>query len=195
MFERFTDHARQVIVFAQDDARELKHNYIGTEHLLLGLLRDEGGVGARALSSVDIRYDDVRTDVGSLIGQGDEVTTGQIPFTPRAKSVLDLGRKEAVALGHDHYGAEHILLGIVRQGDGVASRIILDRGADEETVRANVMREIGVTPPPEYETQMQRRRQELQRRRLQLDRPPIFGTVAVGAAFGLGILVGWAIWH
>jgi ATP-dependent Clp protease ATP-binding subunit ClpC len=101
VFERFTERARQVVVFAQDEARALKHNYIGTEHLLLGLLREEEGIAARVLASLDVELDNVRAQVGRIVGEGDEVTTGQIPFTPRAKKVLELALKEAQSLDHN----------------------------------------------------------------------------------------------
>src|SRR5919108_6507875 len=114
MFERFTKRARQVVVLAQDEARMLKHNYIGTEHLLLGLLREEEGVAARVLESLEITIEEVRAQVAHIIGQGEEVTAGQIPFTPRAKKVLELSMREALSLGHDHIGTEALLLGIVR---------------------------------------------------------------------------------
>ena len=119
MFERFTDQAREVVVLAQDESRELKHNYIGTEHLLLGLLREEEGLAARVLESLDISVEDVRAQVARIVGQGDEVTTGQIPFTPRAKKVLELSLREALALGRKSIGTEHVLLGLLREGEGV----------------------------------------------------------------------------
>ena len=112
MFERFTERARQVVVLAQDEARALKHNYIGTEHILLGLLREEEGLAARVLESLDITVEEVRAQVARIVGQCDEVTTGQIPFTPRAKKVLELALREALSLGHNYIGTEHILLGI-----------------------------------------------------------------------------------
>ena len=115
MFERFTERARQVVVLAQDEARALKHNYIGTEHILLGLLREEEGLAARVLESLDITVEEVRAQVARIVGQGDEVTTGQIPFTPRAKKVLELALREALSLGHNYIGTEHILLGLVRE--------------------------------------------------------------------------------
>src|SRR5882762_7890566 len=109
MFERFTERARQVVVLAQDEARALKHNYIGTEHILLGLLREEEGLAARVLESLEITLEGVRAKVVQMVGEGDEVTTGQIPFTPRGKKVLELGMHEAVSLGHGYIGTEHIL--------------------------------------------------------------------------------------
>jgi len=129
-----------VVVLGQDEARHLKHNYIGTEHLLLGLLREEEGLAARVLESLDITVEEVRAQVARIIGEGDEVTTGQIPFTPRAKKVLELALRESVSLGHNHIGTEHVLLGIVRENDGVAARILLDFGADAEKVRNEVIR-------------------------------------------------------
>jgi ATP-dependent Clp protease ATP-binding subunit ClpC len=107
VFERFTERARQVVVLAQDEARALKHNYIGTEHILLGLLREEEGLAARVLESLDIAVEEVRAQVARIVGQGDEVTTGQIPFTPRAKKVLELALREALSLGHNYIGTEH----------------------------------------------------------------------------------------
>src|SRR5438552_3295117 len=151
VFERFTERARQVVVLAQDEARALKHNYIGTEHILLGLLREEEGLAARVLESLDITVEEVRAQVARIVGQGDEVTTGQIPFTPRAKKVLELALREALSLGHNYIGTEHILLGLVRENEGGAARIPLDlaalvagsryRGEFEERLK-KVMKEI-----------------------------------------------------
>src|SRR3954449_1967840 len=140
MFERFTERARQVVVLAQEEARTLKHNYIGTEHILLGLLREEEGLAARVLESLDITVERVRAQVVRIVGQGDEVTTGQIPFTPRAKKVLELALREALSLGHNYIGTEHILLGLVRENEGVAARILLDFDADAEKIRNEIIR-------------------------------------------------------
>ncbi len=140
MFERFTERARQVVVLAQDEARALKHNYIGTEHILLGLLREEEGLAARVLESLDITVEEVRAQVARIVGQGDEVTTGQIPFTPRAKKVLELALREALSLGHNYIGTEHILLGLVRENEGVAARILLDFDADADKIRNEIIR-------------------------------------------------------
>ena len=140
MFERFTERARQVVVLAQDEARALKHNYIGTEHILLGLLREEEGLAARVLESLDITVEEVRAQIARIVGQGDEVTTGQIPFTPRAKKVLELALREALSLGHNYIGTEHILLGLVRENEGVAARILLDFDADAEKIRNEIIR-------------------------------------------------------
>ena len=140
VFERFTERARQVVVLAQDEARALKHNYIGTEHILLGLLREEEGLAARVLESLDITVEEVRAQVARIVGQGDEVTSGQIPFTPRAKKVLELALREALSLGHNYIGTEHILLGLVRENEGVAARILLDFDADAEKIRNEIIR-------------------------------------------------------
>src|SRR5437764_9898769 len=140
MFERFTERARQVVVLAQDEARLLKHNYIGTEHLLLGLIREEEGLAARVLRSLDVSVEEAREQVARVIGPGEEVTSGQIPFTPRAKKVLELALREALSLGHNYIGTEHILLGLVRENEGVAARILLDFDADSEKIRNEVIR-------------------------------------------------------
>jgi Clp amino terminal domain, pathogenicity island component len=140
VFERFTEQARQVVVLAQEEARTLKHNYIGTEHILLGLLREEEGLGARVLANVDITIERVRGQVVRIVGSGEEATSGQIPFTPRAKQILEMALREALSLGHDYIGPEHILLGLVRENDGVAARILLDFGADPETIRQEMRR-------------------------------------------------------
>ncbi len=140
MFERFTERARQVIILAQEEARTLKHGYIGTEHILLGLLREEEGLAARVLESLDITVERVRAQVVRIVGSGEEVTSGQIPFTPRAKKVLELALREALSLGHNYIGTEHILLGLVREDRGVASRILLDFDADSEKIRNEVIR-------------------------------------------------------
>src|SRR5580693_9756601 len=124
MFERFTDRARRTIVFAQEEARGLNHNWIGTEHLLLALIREGHGVGAKALESMQISLDAARQQVELIIGRGqDAVRDGHIPFTPRAKKVLELSLREAQQLGHDYIGTEHILLGLIREGDGVAAQV------------------------------------------------------------------------
>src|SRR5438093_1423516 len=140
MFERFTERARQVVVLAQEEARILKHNYIGTEHILLGLLREEEGLAARVLESLDITVERVRAQVVRIVGSGEEVTSGQIPFTPRAKKVLELALREALSLGHNYIGTEHILLGLVRENEGVAARILLDFDADADKIRNEIIR-------------------------------------------------------
>jgi ATP-dependent Clp protease ATP-binding subunit ClpA len=139
MFERFTERARQVVVLAQEEARTLKHNYIGTEHILLGLLREEEGVAARVLAQLDVTVERVRAQVLRVVSPGEEAVAGQIPFTPRAKKVLELALREALGLGHNYIGTEHILLGLVRENDGVAARILLDFDADSEKIRSEVI--------------------------------------------------------
>jgi ATP-dependent Clp protease ATP-binding subunit ClpC len=136
MFERFTDHARQVVVLAQEEARALGHPAIGSEHILLGLLREEEGLASRVLGSLGVEIEAMRERVAQLAGRGDHETTGQIPFTPGATKVLELSLREALALGHNYIGTEHILLGIAREKDGMAARVLLDAGLDAETVRS-----------------------------------------------------------
>ena len=139
MFERFTEKARRVVVYAQEEAKKLNQNYIGTEHLLLGLIREEDGIAAKALESLDVSLDDVRLQVEELIGEGSYVPSGHIPFTPRAKKVLELSLREALQLGHNYIGTEHILLGLIREGEGVAAQVLLNLGADLEKVRSAVL--------------------------------------------------------
>jgi hypothetical protein len=142
VFERFTERARQVVVLAQEEARTLGHNYIGTEHILLGLLREQEGVAARVLESLGVTIEQARGKVLRIVGSGEEVTSGQIPFTARAKKVLELALREALGLGHNYIGTEHILLGMMRENEGVAARILLDFDADAEKIRNEVMRMI-----------------------------------------------------
>ena len=139
MFERFTDRARRVVVLAQEEARMLNHNYIGTEHILLGLVREEEGVAAKALESLSISLEAVRQQVEEIIGQGQAAPTGHIPFTPRAKKVLELSLREALQLGHNYIGTEHILLGLIREGEGVAAQVLQKLGADLNRVRQTVI--------------------------------------------------------
>ena len=139
MFERFTEKARRVIVYAQEEARMLNQNYIGTEHLLLGLIREQDGIAAKALESLNISLEDVHAQVEELIGRGTFVPTGHIPFTPRAKKVLELSLREALQLGHNYIGTEHVLLGLIREGEGVAAQVLLNLGADLEKVRSAVI--------------------------------------------------------
>ncbi len=140
MFERFTDRARRVVVFAQDEARGLNHNWIGTEHLLLAVIREGHGVGAKALESMQISLDAARQQVESIIGRGQNpVGDGHIPFTPRAKKVLELSLREALQLGHNYIGTEHILLGLIREGDGVAAQVLVSLGCDLNRARQQVI--------------------------------------------------------
>ncbi|MEY2822650.1 MAG: hypothetical protein RLZZ17_93 [Actinomycetota bacterium] len=139
MFERFTDRARRVVVLAQEEARMLNHNYIGTEHILLGLIKEGEGVAAKGLEALGISLDGVRTQVEEIIGQGQQAPSGHIPFTPRAKKVLELSLREALQLGHNYIGTEHILLGLIREGDGVAAQVLVKLGADLNRVRQQVI--------------------------------------------------------
>jgi ATP-dependent Clp protease ATP-binding subunit ClpC len=139
MFERFTDRARRVVVLAQEESRMLNHDYIGTEHILLGLVHEGEGVAAKALESLGISLDAVRQQVEELIGHGQQAPPGHIPFTSRAKKVLELSLREALQLGHDYIGTEHLLLGLLREGDGVAARVLVRMGADLNRVRQQVI--------------------------------------------------------
>ena len=192
MFERFSEPARQVIVLAQDEARSLRRNYIGTEHLLLGLLRREA-VAAHALASLGVAHEQVHSRVARIIGSGEEPAAGQIPFTPRSKKVLELSLREAVELGHNHIGTEHLLLAIMREGDGVAARILVELGADNEKVRRAVGEILGRSVPAGRKLAGPR----------PVPRPPIRRSpwlwrtalpLCGGALLGLGILIGRLIW-
>jgi ATP-dependent Clp protease ATP-binding subunit ClpC len=190
VFERFTERARQVVVLAQDEARRLRHDYIGTEHLLLGLLREEEGIAARVLESLGLTVDAVRAQVARIVAPGEPVQTGgmhQIPFTPRAKKVLDLSLREAIALGHSYIGTEHVLLGLLHEGDGVATRILIDAGAGPDRVRNAVLNHLSGQPDLEPGQAGSAQRWEW-----------LYGTgAAIGigtAVFGSGLFVGWLIW-
>jgi ATP-dependent Clp protease ATP-binding subunit ClpA len=139
MFERFTDRARRVVVLAQEEARLLNHDYIGTEHLLLGLAHEGQGVAATALESLGISLEAVRAQVEEIIGQGQGAPAGHVPFTPRAKKVLELSLRESKQLGHDYIGTEHILLGLFREGEGVAAQVLVRLGGDLSRVRQQVI--------------------------------------------------------
>lgn len=145
MFERFTERARQIVVLAQDEARGLKHNYIGTEHLLLGLLREQEGVANRVLGEMGITEDHLRRWVVERIGEGEVVITGQIPFTPRAKKILEFALREALSLGHNYIGTEHVLLGLIREPDGMHARYLQDMDITVEAIRNNIVRQLSST--------------------------------------------------
>ena len=161
MFEKFTDKARRVVVLAQEEAKLLNHNYIGTEHILLGLIHEGEGVAAKALESLNISLEQVREQVQEIIGQGQQAPSGHIPFTPRAKKVLELSLREALQLGHSYIGTEHLLLGLIREGEGVAAQVLTKLGADTNKVRQQVIQllsgyqgnetvSVGAdTPPPQ----------------------------------------------
>jgi ATP-dependent Clp protease ATP-binding subunit ClpC len=148
LFERFTDRARRVVVLAQEEARLLNHNYIGTEHILLGLIHEGEGVAARALESMGSSLESVRSQVVEIIGQGSQAPSGHIPFTPRAKKVLELSLREALQLGHNYIGTEHILLGLIREGEGVAAQVLQQLGADLHKVRQTVIQFRAKNPLP-----------------------------------------------
>jgi ATP-dependent Clp protease ATP-binding subunit ClpC len=139
MFERFTDRARRVVVLAQEEARLLNHNYIGTEHILLGLAHEGQGVAAKALESLGIRLEAIRSQVEEIIGRGQRAPFGHIPFTPRAKKVLELSLRESKQLGHNYIGTEHILLGLIREGEGVAAQVLVKLGGDLSRARRQVI--------------------------------------------------------
>jgi ATP-dependent Clp protease ATP-binding subunit ClpC len=194
MFERFTDRARQVVVLAQDEARALGHNYIGTEHILLGLLREEEGLARRVLEALDITVEEVRGLVVQTVGQGDEAVTGQIPFTPRAKRVLELALRESLSLKHDYIGTEHLLLALVREGEGIAAEILREFDADADKIRTEVIRWLagaGRAPGPEPTI-------KVRRSRVRRGRPEVWirgiGWLMFAAPLAVGILIGWAIW-
>ena len=150
MFERFTDRARRVIVMAQQEARLLSHSYIGTEHLLLGLLADGGGTAAQALESLGVTHDAAREQVREMVGEGRRPQTqpGHIPFTPPAKKVLELSLREALNLGDDHIGTEHLLLGLLAEADGVGAQVVARLGASRRAVRDKVIELTGAVPDP-----------------------------------------------
>jgi ATP-dependent Clp protease ATP-binding subunit ClpC len=149
MFERFTDRARRVVVLAQEEARMLNHNYIGTEHILLGLIHEGEGVAAKALESLGISLEAVRQQVEEIIGQGQQAPSGHIPFTPRAKKVLELSLREAMQLDDSYIGTEHILLGLIREGEGVAAQVLIKLDGNLNKVRQQVIRMKAGTPTTE----------------------------------------------
>jgi ATP-dependent Clp protease ATP-binding subunit ClpC len=211
LFDRFTESARQVIVLAQDEARALKHNYLGTEHLLLGLLREESGLASRVLQSLDMTLEEVRAQVARIVGEGETVATGQIPFTPRAKKALEFSLKEALSLNHNYVGTEHLLLGLVRENDGVAAGILLDFDAHAEKIRNEIIRLLSRGAPAESvgepvvsgaETWLAPMRlplPELDAKLLGLfiasQRRVLVVAALALVSFPAGLLVGWLIWH
>jgi ATP-dependent Clp protease ATP-binding subunit ClpC len=203
VFERFTERARRSVVLAQDEARTFKHNYIGTEHILLGLLREEEGLAARVLESLDITVEEVRAQVARIVGQGDEVTTGQIPFTPRAKKVLELSLREALGLGHKDIGTEHVLLGLLSEGNGVAIQILASF-TDPETIRRKLLSMLTggsgssvIEIPNEGGAVWPRMRVRPSRSSGGSGITAaaiLLGWLLFAGALGIGLLIGWLIW-
>ena len=197
MFERFTERARQVVVLAQDEARSLRHNYIGTEHLLLGLLREEEGLAARVLDFLGVTLEDTRTRVRKAVGEGesDAPVTGQIPFTPHAKHALELALREALSLGHGYIGTEHVLLGLVRVDEGVGVEVLNGLGATPQVVRDSLIRMLS---GPGLVSTVSTMAQPLPVPRGRRQLPPVAllvaGWLLFALALGVGVLVGWAIW-
>jgi ATP-dependent Clp protease ATP-binding subunit ClpC len=152
VFERFTDRARRVVVLAQEEARMLSHNYIGTEHILLGLIHEREGVAATTLESMNVSLEAVRREIEEIIGQGQATPIGHIPFTPRAKKVLELSLRESLQLGANYIGTEHILLGLIREGEGVAAQVLQKLGADLKRVRQTVIQLLSGYPVEEIPT-------------------------------------------
>jgi ATP-dependent Clp protease ATP-binding subunit ClpC len=148
VFERFTDRARRVVVFAQEESRALGHDHIGTEHILLGLLREREGIAGQVLTDLGVDLDQTREDVERIVGRTEDDITGHIPFTPRAKKVMELSLREAIALDHHHIGTEHILLGLMREGDGVAAQVLTKRGVSLRKARTAVLRLTEKHPSP-----------------------------------------------
>src|SRR5215472_3557665 len=164
VFERFTDRAQRVVVLAQEEARMRNHNYIGTEDILLGLIGEGEGVAAKALESLGISLEAVRRQVEKIIGQGQQAPGGHIPFTPRAKKVLELASREALQLGHNYIGTEHILLGLIREGEGVAAQVLVKLGADLNRVRQQVVELLHGYPGQEPASDRPRRGKRAQAR-------------------------------
>jgi ATP-dependent Clp protease ATP-binding subunit ClpC len=197
VFERFTESSRQVVVLAQDEARLLKHNYIGTEHLLLGLLREHECIAAGVLDSLGVSLEESRSQVARIIGEGHEITAGQIPFTPRAKKALELSLREAQSLGHSFIGTEHVLLGIARISDGVAVRVLAGFGVDEETIRNDVVGTIsepGTGAAPAHAELPPGRRRAGWMIVGTGGAPFAVNVATMVIAIGVGLLAGWLIW-
>jgi ATP-dependent Clp protease ATP-binding subunit ClpC len=195
LFERFSERARQVVVLAQDEARELKHDYIGTEHLLLGLAREEEGVAARILAAFDLDLEYLRRQVREIVGEGSAVPTGHLSLTPEAKQALEMALREALALGHNHIGTEHVLLGL--RYEGVAARIMSDVGADAETIRNEVVAMIAGPPARVRQATAESRPRTgpaRERSKAPAVVPATLVAVIAAVAVGIGLLVGWLIW-
>jgi ATP-dependent Clp protease ATP-binding subunit ClpC len=212
VFERFTERGRQVVVFAQEEARALGHNYIGTEHLLLGLLREAEGLGGRVLELLGVTLEEVRGQVEQIVGRGGETRPGQIPFTPRAKKVLEQALREAIGLGHNHIGTEHVLLGLARQ-EGVAAQILAGLDVSPDKIRDKITRPLSQSPVDPVIRQPRPLPRGTGRasqwrgiaatlthgpRPRQLARNAsvffVLGWSSFAVALALGVLIGWLIW-
>jgi ATP-dependent Clp protease ATP-binding subunit ClpC len=206
VFERFTERAGQVVVLAQDEARALRHNYIGTEHLLLGLLREEQGLAARVLESFDVTVEEVRAQVARIVGQGYEPATQMIPFTPRAKKILELAGQQATQMRHPYVETEHVLLGLLREGGGVATRILEDFAVSLDTIWEAIFRELGADAPDRAPLsdplQVSASRplgppvppRDIHRPRWLWLYEPVAALAVAAAVFAAGLAVGWLIW-
>jgi ATP-dependent Clp protease ATP-binding subunit ClpC len=202
VFERFTEPARRVVVLAQDEARGFRHHYVGTEHILLGLLRYDAGIPASVLGSFGVTLDEVRVQVVRVVGRrrGESDTPGQIPFTPRAKKVLELSMLEADDMGHGHIGTEHLLLGLLREGEGVAVRILAGFASPAD-IRAEIVRAFsgggsdatGRGVPRVAESAKREPLVRHPRRRIFV-LLLVVGWLLFATALGVGVLIGWAIW-
>jgi ATP-dependent Clp protease ATP-binding subunit ClpC len=193
VFQRFTERARNAVVLAQDEARRLKHNYIGTEHLLLALLRDGDSVAGRVLTGLDVDLDGTRSEVARIVGEGDVVRSGEIPFTPRAKKVLELALREALSLGHNYIGTEHVLLALARSDEGVAAQVLSGFGIGRDALRVAVERSLPAPPalaarPPASPRFRRRRRGGWDTTAM------LVGWSLFAVATGFGLLLGWLIW-
>ena len=205
MFERFSERARQVVVLAHDEARALRHDYIGTEHLLLGVLREEEGIAARSLEALGVDYDRARSAVVATVGRGKAMRMGQIPFTPRAKSALELSLREAHVLGDSSIGTEHVLLGLVRVKDAVASRALAELGVQPVAVYEEVTRFLGVVEDaglPFEQEEVENgvppspAKEEDGFTTVFALPPPLLvqAALVLSAGLALGVLLGWLVW-
>jgi ATP-dependent Clp protease ATP-binding subunit ClpC len=190
VFERFTERARQVVVLAQDESRRLGHDFIGTEHLLLALIGEEEGLAARVLAGLGVTLEQGRAAVVRRLGEGQQVATGQIPFTAAAKQTLELSLREALSLGHNYISTEHLLLGLVRVRDDAALEILVDLGIERQAIEHEVIRMIGA-PSPSMPHPADTGRI---RSRWVLSPAYVSGWLFFGAALAIGVLVGWLIW-
>jgi ATP-dependent Clp protease ATP-binding subunit ClpC len=195
VFERFSERARQAVVYAQEEARVLKHNYVGTEHLLLGLLREEEGLAARVLESLDVTFEEVRAQVVRIVGEGERTTYGQIPFTPRAKKTLELSLRVARSFDHKNIDTEHVLLALVEEREGLAAQTLDEFDVDREAIGRELSRLAGWTAyvSPERERPIRFKREDVVILRKRV--PTLVAAASTGAAiFAAGLLVGWLIW-